>query len=244
MDTPLHSSTLSQLWVNSTTALWFDLGRSKAMGADPERKAGKMELISHGRQSSMGKNTQTAKLRPTGSRFLAWLITRQSKKKLITENTPKETLNCVNEDIRHTDDPMNVSSESRNAARGKKCGLLTPKNVLSIGAWNVRTMYETGKTAQVVNEMRRYNISILGVSECRWLNNGSISTDTGETILYSGRTDNKHYEGVALVLSKEAKIALLEWQPVDERLIMARFYSKYSKLSVIQCYAPTNEART
>ena len=62
-----------------------------------------------------------------------------------------------------------------------------------------------GKTAQVVNEMRRYNISILGVSECRWLNNGSITTDTGETMLYSGRTDNKHYEGVALVLSKEAK---------------------------------------
>ncbi|XP_063420320.1 craniofacial development protein 2-like [Mytilus trossulus] len=137
---------------------------------------------------------------------------------------------------------MNVSSESRNAANGKKCGLLTPKNVLSIGAWNVRTRYETEKTAQVVNEMRRYYISILGVSECRWLNNGSISTDTGVTIFYSGRTNDKHYEGVALVLSKEAKRALLEWQPVDERRIMARFYSKYSKLSVIQCYAPTNEA--
>ena len=82
----------------------------------------------------------------------------------------------MNEDIRHLDDPMNVLSESRDAARNTKCGLLTPKHSLNIGAWNVRTMYETGKTAQVVNEMRRYNISIVGVSECRWrkTHNGKV----------------------------------------------------------------------
>ena len=82
----------------------------------------------------------------------------------------------MNEDIRHLDDPMNVLSESRDVARNTKCGLLTPKHSLNIGAWNVRTMYETGKTAQVVNEMRRYNTSIVGVSECRWrkTHNGKV----------------------------------------------------------------------
>lgn len=35
---------------------------------------------------------------------------------------------------------------------------------------------------------------------------------------------------------------LLEWEPISEKLITARFDSKYCKLTIIQCYAPTNEA--
>lgn len=30
-----------------------------------------------------------------------------------------------------------------------------------VGTWNLRTMYETGKTAQVENEIKRYNIKVL-----------------------------------------------------------------------------------
>lgn len=65
--------------VNSTSALWLDLGRSRAMGASPERKDEKIELVSHGMQSSMERKTQTAKLCPADSRFHPWLITRQSE---------------------------------------------------------------------------------------------------------------------------------------------------------------------
>lgn len=36
--------------------------------------------------------------------------------------------------------------------------------------------------------------------------------------------------------------ALMAWKPVNERTVRARLYSKYSKLTVIQCYAPTNTA--
>ncbi|CAB4034300.1 endonuclease-reverse transcriptase, partial [Paramuricea clavata] len=39
---------------------------------------------------------------------------------------------------------------------------------INIGTWNVRTMYETGKTAQVATEMRKYNLTILGISESGW----------------------------------------------------------------------------
>ena len=46
--------------------------------------------------------------------------------------------------------------------------LLSPKACVKIGQWNVRTLFETGKCAQVVKEMQRYGISILGVSEMRW----------------------------------------------------------------------------
>ena len=35
--------------------------------------------------------------------------------------------------------------------------------------------------------------------------------------------------------------ALMEWNPVNERIITARFYSRFIKTTVIQVYAPTND---
>ena len=104
-------------------------------------------------------------------------------------------------------------------------------------------MYETGKAAQVEREMSRYNISILGVSECRWTGNGMVTTSSNNTILYSGRDDNHHAEGVAIILNPMAKKGLIGWKPINERIITARFNSRHTKMTIIQCYAPTNEAQ-
>lgn len=145
-------------------------------------------------------------------------------------------------DVGCHDNSMNVASESFLEASNRRNSLLGPKEHLKIGAWNVRTMYECGKTAQVVKEMQSYKIDILCVSECRWTDCGSVVTSSGETIIYSGRKDNKHQQGVAIIMNKKAKRALIEWSPIDERLISARFHSKYAKMTIIQCYAPTNDA--
>lgn len=40
-------------------------------------------------------------------------------------------------------------------------------NIKRIGTWNVRSMYEGGKVHNVIKEMKRLNISILGISEMR-----------------------------------------------------------------------------
>jgi len=75
--------------------------------------------------------------------------------------------------------------------------------------------------------MQNYNLDILGISECRWLGPGKVTTNSGQTILYSGHKD-KHQSGVVIIIS--------------DRLIRARFSSKYCKLTIFQCYAPTSEA--
>ena len=68
---------------------------------------------------------------------------------------------------------------------------------LNIGTWNVRTMYEAGKTAQVAAEMRRFNLALLGLGETRWTQSGQLRLTTGEIILYSGHEedDAPHSEG-------------------------------------------------
>ena len=47
-------------------------------------------------------------------------------------------------------------------------------------------------------------------------------------------------EGVAFIMSKLAATALIEWVPVLPRIITARFNSKGRKVTLINCYAPTN----
>ena len=120
--------------------------------------------------------------------------------------------------------------------------LLTPKTVINIGCWNVRTLYQTGRLAQVLQEMHRYKTSLLGIMEARWTGAGKRQLATGDTILWSGREDNQHRQGVALIIQKEKGNTLLEWKPITERFLYARFKSKFIKLSVVTCYAPTEEA--
>ena len=122
-----------------------------------------------------------------------------------------------------------------------KDSLVSPKQTLRFGCWNVRTMFEAGKLAQVVNEMGRYQLDILGVSEARWTGANKIRYNSGTTVWYSGRSDSDHRVGVAILISPTASKALMEWEPVDERLVRARFNSRYCKLTVIVCYAPTND---
>ena len=120
--------------------------------------------------------------------------------------------------------------------------LNTTKTKIRVGHWNVRTMNETGKLAQVTSEMRRFKLHILGVSESRWTGSGKLTTATGETVIYSGREDDLHYEGVAIILKKGVERSMLEWKPVNNRLMTVRLKGKHVNITVIQCYAPTNES--
>ena len=106
--------------------------------------------------------------------------------------------------------------------RSAKPDTLGPKTILRVGAWNVRTMFETSKTAQVISEMKRYRLDILGISECRWTGSGRLTTSDGSLILYSGHEDT-HSHGVAIILSREKAKTLIEWEPISERIMRARF---------------------
>ena len=138
---------------------------------------------------------------------------------------------------------MNPLGESRQEAQGRK-SLLQLKSKIRIGCWNVRTLYQAGKLAQLAKEMRRYKLSIIGVCESRWNTFGKVTTSSGETYLYSGneREEDAHTHGVGLLLSKDAAKSLIEWEPVSERIITARFTSEGRNITIIHCYAPTNSA--
>ena len=116
------------------------------------------------------------------------------------------------------------------------------KYLTRIGTWNVQTMYHTGKVYQIAKELQR--LRLLAVSETRWTGTGKVIVTTGETVLYCGLAgdDASHKKGVALILSKEAGKSLKEWEPISERVISASFESKWQNTTILQAYAPMNDA--
>ena len=104
---------------------------------------------------------------------------------------------------------------------------------------NVRTIHSDGKTEQVCREMENYKIDILGISECRWNGMGKVKTVDQNLILFSGK-EERHESGVAIILNKQTAKSLMSWQPVNDRIITARLFSKYIKTTIVQVYAPQN----
>ena len=89
--------------------------------------------------------------------------------------------------------------------------------------WNVRTLYQCGRTEYVINEMENDQRDILGVSEMRWT--GHERTDSrGKTVLYAGN-EQHHTHGVGVFLSRRAAQTIVSWKPINERIIMARFHT-------------------
>ena len=89
---------------------------------------------------------------------------------------------------------------------------LSTKEILKVGTWNARTMYEASEIAQITREKRAYNISILGLCETRW-------TKSGQTRLNTGSHDEQnapHREGVALMLSHQAYNAIISWEALGK----------------------------
>ena len=119
---------------------------------------------------------------------------------------------------------------------------MDPKQVLKVGNWNVRTLYRSGNLAQVAREMTRRGIDITGISETHWVGQGKVQLAGGHTIIYSGRDDNNHREGVGILMAKRATETLIDWTPISKRIIKARFYSQHIKLTLVHVYAPTEDA--
>lgn len=115
------------------------------------------------------------------------------------------------------------------------------KSRTRIAAWNILTLKEASKLAQVEREMARYKIEILGLSEVRWPGSGEMVTTGGNTFLYSGQSPNQDrgLYGVGILMTKAVRKSLLDWNPISERIITMRFRTRARNMNVVQCYAPT-----
>ena len=97
-----------------------------------------------------------------------------------------------------------------------------------------------GKMEVVKQEMARVNVNILGISELKWTGMGEFNSDD-HYIYYCGQ-ESLRRNGVAIIVNKRVRNAVLGCNLKNDRMISVRLQGKPLNITVIQIYAPTSNA--
>ena len=95
-----------------------------------------------------------------------------------------------------------------------------------------------GKLEVVKQEMARVNVNILGISELKWTGTGEFNSDD-HYIYYCGQ-ESLRRNGVAIMVNKRVRNAVLGCNLKNDRMISVRFQGKPFNITAIQVNAPTS----
>ena len=111
------------------------------------------------------------------------------------------------------------------------------KEQYCIGIWNVRSMNQ-GKLEVVKQEMTRVNIDILEISELKWTGICEFNSDD-HYIYYCGQ-ESLRKNGVAIIVNKRIRNAVLGCSLKNDRMISVRFQGTPFNITVIQVNITSN----
>lgn len=79
--------------------------------------------------------------------------------------------------------------------------------------------HEPGRLQNTIQEMKRLNISILGISEMRWPMSGKSNVD-GYEVYYSGEDSLQYRNGIPIIISPETNKSVKNVVLISDRIIM------------------------
>ena len=88
--------------------------------------------------------------------------------------------------------------------------------------------------------MARVNINILGISELKWTGMGEFNSD--DHYIYYCEQESLRKNGVAIIVNKRVRNAVLGCNLKNDRIISVGFQGKPFNITVIQVYAWTSNA--
>ena len=97
-----------------------------------------------------------------------------------------------------------------------------------------------GKLEVVKQEMARVNVDILGISKLKWTGMGEFNSD--DHYIYYSRQESLRRNGVAIMVNKRVRNAVLGCNLKNDRMISVHLQGKPFNITAIQVYAPTSNA--
>ena len=85
------------------------------------------------------------------------------------------------------------------------------------------------------------NVNILGISKLKWTGMSEFNSDD-HCIYYCGQ-ESLRRNGVAIMVNKRVRNAVLGCKLRNDRMISVRFQGKPFNITVIQVYTPTSNAK-
>src|SRR6267154_553125 len=103
-----------------------------------------------------------------------------------------------------------------------------------------------GKLANVLKEMKRMGVGIMGVAETFWDKEGSFPTQLPESergdkyhVFYSG--GKKRRRGMGVIVREEVVKSVMMWEPIAERIMIMRLKVAPINMLIMQIYAPCED---
>ena len=97
-----------------------------------------------------------------------------------------------------------------------------------------------GKLEAVKQEMTRVNVDILRISELKWTGMAEFNSD--DHCIYYCRQESLRRNGIAIMVNKRVRNAVLGFNLKNDRMISVHFQGKSFNITVIQAYASTSNA--
>jgi exonuclease III len=137
---------------------------------------------------------------------------------------------------------MNFLTKPQNVDNiGNLCGTRNGKLLKTrFGTWNIRTLYKAVALKNIVEEIKKYKVSIVAIQETRWLGNGNVQSGNS-TIFFSGKEIGKHEHGIGFIVSNFILSSIKLFMPVNERLCYLQIAGRIFDICIINGYAPTED---
>ncbi|KAK3548413.1 hypothetical protein QTP70_012739 [Hemibagrus guttatus] len=108
---------------------------------------------------------------------------------------------------------------------------------LAFGTWNVTSL--GGKEPELVREVERYRLEIVGLASTHSLGSGTQLLERGWTVFFSGVPHGERHQAlVGLLLAQQLSHHVLEFSPVNERVVSLHLRAGDRCLTVVSAYGP------
>ncbi|BHF67063.1 hypothetical protein SprV_0301008600 [Sparganum proliferum] len=106
---------------------------------------------------------------------------------------------------------------------------------------------DSGTQSLTARSLNQYNVDVCCLSEVRLPDSGSREikipgVESHFTLYHGGPRDSSGRHGVAIALSQQADLALLAWEPVNDRMAYVRLKGHFTNMSIVSVHAPTSAA--
>ncbi|KAK3534617.1 hypothetical protein QTP86_016770, partial [Hemibagrus guttatus] len=108
---------------------------------------------------------------------------------------------------------------------------------LAFGTWNVTSL--GGKEPELVREVERYRLEIVGLASTHSLGSGTQLLERGWNLFVSGVPHGERRRaGVGLLIAPQLSRHVLEFSPVNKRVVSLRLQARDRCLAVVSAYGP------
>ena len=99
-----------------------------------------------------------------------------------------------------------------------------------------------GKVPELVREVERFRLEIIGLASTHSLCSGTELLERGWTLFYSGvARGERRRAGVGLLIAPQLSRHVLEFTPVNERVVSLRLQVRDRSLTVVSAYGPNSK---